>query len=57
MKIPKTVIYIILAVIALCVAIYLAFFVVDGMTYLMDWLGIQNPDKPLNTNDIQSFFN
>lgn len=52
MKLSKLIIYIIAAIIGICVAIYLAFLLVDGISFLMDFLGIQGTNDTLNVDDI-----
>lgn len=53
MKLSKIIIYIIAAIIGICVAIYLAFLLVDGISFLMDFLGIQGTNETLNVDDIR----
>lgn len=53
MKLSKIIIYIIAAIISICVAIYLAFLLVDGISFLMDFLGIQGTNETLNVDDIR----
>ena len=53
MKLSKLIIYIIAAIIGICVAIYLAFLLVDGISFLMDFLGIQGTNETLNVDDIR----
>lgn len=53
MKLSKLIIYIIAAIIGICVAIYLAFLLVDGISFLMDFLSIQGTNETLNVDDIR----
>ena len=53
MRLSKIIIYIIAAIIGICVAVYLAFLLVDGITFLMDFLGINGTNETLNVDDIR----
>lgn len=53
MKLSKIIIYIVAAIIGICIAIYLAFLLVDGISFLMDFLGIQGTNETLNVDDIR----
>ena len=53
MKLSKIIIYIITAIIGICIVIYLAFLLVDGISFLMNFLGIQGTNETLNVDDIR----
>ena len=53
MKLSKIIIYTIAAIIGICIVIYLAFLLVDGISFLMDFLGIQGTNETLNVDDIR----
>lgn len=53
----KGIVIAILVFIAFNVAIYLIFFIMDGVHYFLEFLGIENTGEALQQSDILNIFN
>ena len=55
-NIIKGIVIAILVFIAFNVAIYLVFFIIDGVHYFLEFLGIENTGEALQQSDILNIF-
>ena len=53
----KGIVIAILVFIAFNVAIYLIFFIMDGVHYFLEFLGVENTGEALQQSDILNIFN